>query len=148
ERHERVPPQRGQHLVIVGDGIGIDAPLFGLDAAPLEREPMRVVPVALGEGEVLVEQVPVPAGIAAPRAVEDRAGLLLEPPPVVEAIAAFDLMGRSRCAPQKAVREAPRERRHRVPRGPWLTSSTLASPPASFLRSILAGYAVPIVRRA
>ena len=67
---------------------------------------MRAVVIGGGEREVLVELLVVPARVAAAVAVGDRAGTLLESPPVVPAIAALDLVSRGRGTPQEAVGKA------------------------------------------
>ena len=75
---------------------------LGLDAAPLDRESMRAMVVGGGQREVLIEQLVLPAGRTAGVAIGDVAGLAFEPPPVVEPIAAFHLMGRGGAAPDEA----------------------------------------------
>src|SRR5262249_30683571 len=84
ERDERRQPmtrQRGEDLMIVHDLAAIDAPLLGLEAAPLERQAVRVVPIAGGQREVFVEALVMPASGSAHVAVRDLAGQLLESPP-------------------------------------------------------------------
>src|SRR5437867_10226153 len=102
---QAVSLERGEHLVIVGDGVGIDASRLGLEAAPFQGQPVGVVGVGGGQGEILVEALVMPARIAAPVAASDGARLLLEPPPIVEAVAALHLMGGGGGSPQEAARE-------------------------------------------
>src|SRR5262245_55290687 len=102
ERHQPVTRQRGEDFVVVDDLASVDASGLGFEAAPFEREPVRVVAVASGEREVLVEALVVAASGSADVAVRDLAGQLLESPPVVEAVVALDLMRGSRGAPLEA----------------------------------------------
>ena len=60
------------------------------------------MPVGFGQREVLVETIEVTAGVAAHVGAVDAARLLLEAPPVVPAVAAFDLMGGSGRSPQES----------------------------------------------
>ena len=63
---------------------------------------MRVVAVGRGQREVGIETLPVAAGVAAAAAAGDRAGSLLESPPVVERVAAFHLVGARGGTPEEA----------------------------------------------
>jgi len=108
DRHDAVALQRCEHVVVVRDRARVDAAARGLDAAPLEREPVRAVPVRLRQREVRIEAMVVIARVpaAAPAAHDARA--LLEPPPVVEAIAALDLVRRGRGAPSAHAQARPK----------------------------------------
>src|SRR5262249_38241305 len=62
--------------------------------------------VGRGSREVLVVELPVPAGVAAAALAADRARPLLEPPPVVAGVPPLHLVRARRRAPQEAGREA------------------------------------------
>ena len=106
ERREPAPAQRAEHRVVVGDLGGIEAVGRGLDPAPLERQAVHAVPVGGGQRPVLVEALVVEAGVAAGTAVARGAGSLLEAPPVVEPVAALDLVRRRGGPPPEAIRKA------------------------------------------
>jgi hypothetical protein len=101
-RREAVVSQGVEHGVVVLDLARVDAAALGLDATPLDREAMGVVMVRGRQPKVLIEALVVAAGDSADAAVCDLAGLLLEPPPIVEAIVAFHLVRRAGGAPQEA----------------------------------------------
>ena len=134
----------------------------GPASAPLERQPVRVVPVVGGEREVGSEALEVPAGIAAAAAAANDAGPLLEAPPVVQAVAALDLVRGRGGAPQEAVRETSFDRCHRARRltpgrgtaphirgaRPAATANPNAKrPPAKVAASCAASFPADAVRR-
>jgi hypothetical protein len=92
-----VPKAVAQPGVVVEGG---DRPLavFGLDAAPLQREAVVVEPQGLHDVGVIGPAVPRVAGVAA-RFDHSRAGGVLEGPPVVVPVAPLDLVG-GRAVPQ------------------------------------------------
>src|ERR1044072_3675144 len=79
-----------------------EVPFLGLDAAPLERESMRIVEKPFREVEVFAETMVMIAG--RPGGHRD-ATFVLPRRPVVVGVAPLDLMCRSRRAPEEALRE-------------------------------------------
>ena len=105
QRDHRLHAARAQgldHLAVMIDRGQVPGTLARLDPAPFDREPMGVVAPRPGQIEILLEQLVVPAGIAGP---ERQLAGLLERPPVVRAIAAFDLMRGRGGTPQEAGRK-------------------------------------------
>ena len=96
--------RRADPAVVVECGDG-ELALGGLDPAPLEREPIGAEPHGCDELDVLgppmqrIACVPARLGTAGVRVVLPR-------PPVVVDVAALDLMGRGRRAPEEAFGEA------------------------------------------
>ena len=78
--------------------------LLGLDAAPLDREPVVVEPEGGQQGEVGRVAVVLVAGVAAGLDAA-RAGRLLPGPPVVVDVAALDLVGGGGGAPTEPFGE-------------------------------------------
>ena len=72
-----------------------------LDAAPLERQPVRVVAERAGKVEVFFITVVLVAGNLACGSVGDLPAATLPLPPIVIAVLALDLVGRSGRAPQE-----------------------------------------------
>ena len=95
KRHDRVDAGVEQRLpegeVVVDGGRG-PLPRLGLDAAPLDREPVVVETELAHDGHVLGPAVPRVAGVAARRRHRGT-GRVLERPPVVVPVAALDLVG-------------------------------------------------------
>src|SRR5258706_2488361 len=101
--------ERRQHGVVVRHGAGVEPARRQLEPAPLQRQPVRVVPVGRREREVLVEALPVEARVAAAAAARDHPRALLEAPPVVQRVAALHLVGAGGRAPQEAGGERERK---------------------------------------
>ena len=106
DRRDAARAARAAHAEVMIERRGRELAVLGLDPAPLEREAVRPVAVTRREREVLVEPLVMEAGVAAHGAVGDHARLMLESPPVVVRVAAFDLVGRGGGAPEEAGREA------------------------------------------
>src|SRR5690606_31579725 len=78
--------------------------LLGLDAAPLDREPVGADAEVGDERDVLLPAVPRVARVAGGLG-RRRVGVVLPGPPVVVPVAALDLVRGGRGAPEEAVGE-------------------------------------------
>ena len=99
--------QRLALAAVVVDGGGRPLALLGLDAAPLEGEPVVGQSEIGAEGDVLGPPVPRVAGVAR-RLDGARALGVLPRPPVVVPVAALDLVGGGRRPPSEPVGEGVR----------------------------------------
>jgi hypothetical protein len=115
QRAEAASLERLEHRVVVSDGGPVDAAALRHDAAPLERQAVRIVAVALREREVLVEALVVPARRAAHVAAVNAPRDPLEAPPVVLLVAALDLVGGGGGAPMESGWEAAQRAGHPEP---------------------------------
>src|SRR5262249_61961934 len=77
---------------------------FRLDARPLDREPVRAEPEVAHQRDVVGVAVVAVAAVAG-RIGARRAGPVLELPPVVVPVAAFDLVRGTGDTPQEVVRK-------------------------------------------
>jgi hypothetical protein len=92
KRDDRLEPaisEGAKHTLIVISGLGIPLSLLGLESAPLDGEPMRVVAPRFGEIEVVFEELIVTAGIA--RRVRKLPALLVLPP-IAPTVVTLDLV--------------------------------------------------------
>jgi len=104
QRHERphaARPERLQDLRVVVDGVGGELAGGRLDPTPLQREAMGVLMQSPEQVEIVDEAAVVIAGRVGPIAVTDMAGNVLPGPPVVAMVAALDLVGGGRGAPEE-----------------------------------------------
>ena len=81
------------------------ASLLRLDPAPFKREAMRVLMQAAQQVEVRRKTPVMVASRVGTASIFDPSGLVLPLPPVVQVIAAFDLVSRGRSSPEEAVRK-------------------------------------------
>src|SRR5206468_6659144 len=104
-RHHAVVADRIAHRPVVIELPLVEAPLLGLEPAPLDGDALRRVPERGREAKVPVEALVVVAGEPGDGAVPDVAALLLPRPPLVVAAAAFDLVRGGGRTPEEASRE-------------------------------------------
>ncbi len=108
ERHHRgdVPlAQCGADAAVVVKSGQREFPLCRFDPTPLEREAVGAEAHVRHQLDVLLPPEQRVTGVAA-RSVAARVRVVLPLPPVVVDVAAFDLMGRGRRAPEESVGEA------------------------------------------
>src|SRR5579859_3888468 len=98
--------QLAQHVAVVADLARVELAFRGLDARPLDRQPVRVLVHLAQEPEVLAVAVVVIARDRGRVAVGDTPWLLLELPPVAVAVVALDLVRCARRPPEETVGEA------------------------------------------
>src|SRR5580704_17365131 len=94
---------RADAAVVVERSEG-EFPFGWLDAAPLERESIGLKAHGSHELNILGPAVQGITGVAT-RLGASRVGVVLPGPPVVVDVAALDLMGSGRCAPDESFRE-------------------------------------------
>ena len=96
-----------RHPPVVVQGHERELALLGLDAAPLEGESVGTETQVGDQGDVLGIPIERIAGVAA-HIDAAGSGVVLELPPVVVHVAAFDLVGSRGRAPQEAVGKSDR----------------------------------------
>ncbi len=110
ERHDRshaLLVALGDDAPVVVEGGARELAVLGLDARPLDREAIGAEAELAHEADVLRVAVVAVAAVAR-RLDAGRAGLVLERPPVVVPVAAFDLVRGRCCAPHEVFGEGHR----------------------------------------
>src|SRR5690242_2827020 len=106
-RGDRLLAQLAEHVPVVADLPGIEHSLRGLDARPLDGQPVGVLVHLAEQREVLAVAVVVVVRDAGPVAIGDVTRLLLPLPPVAVAAITLHLVRGARRPPEKSLGEGP-----------------------------------------
>src|SRR5437660_6179893 len=99
---DAVVAARVDHAPVVIEGVAGELTVLGLDARPLDREPVRAE-AELGQQRDVLRVPPEVVARVTGWLGAARSRRVLPRPPVVVPVAAFDLVRGSRRAPQEAV---------------------------------------------
>ena len=110
DRHDVVLEAAGEHPPVVVERALRPFVVLGLDARPLEGEPVCAEPEVAQQSDVVGVAVEVIDGVARDIAAR-RFGPVLELPPVVVPVAALGLVRGSRGSPDETGREVDRHGR-------------------------------------